>query len=104
MITGFTQEVQHIRMNMEEKIKKAIIDGISPEKIQIINESYKHAGHAGDDGSEQTHFKLVVVSSKFESLNRVERQRLVNSCISNLYDEGLHALSMQLFTLNEEHT
>ena len=88
-------------MKMEEKIKKAIEDAFSPSHLEIINESHKHAGHAGDDGSGQTHFKLIVVSNEFSGCDRVQRQRMLNASICDLFEEGLHAISMKIFTLEE---
>ncbi len=88
-------------MNMEDKIKKAIEDSFSPEHFQLVNESHKHKGHAGDDGSGQTHFQLLVVSRKFENCNRVQRQRMVNEALAVCFEEGLHALSMTLSTPEE---
>jgi len=88
-------------MNMEEKIKAAIKNKIKTHDMQLINESHKHAGHAGDDGSGQTHFKLMIVSDDFLNLNRVQRQRLVNAAISECFDAGLHAISLKLNTCEE---
>ena len=88
-------------MQMEEKIKSAIEGGLSPHHIQLINESHKHIGHAGDNGSGQTHFKLMVVSDVFAGCSRVQRQRLVNRAITGLFEEGLHAISIKTYTLEE---
>ena len=81
-------------MKMEQKIRKAIEETLSPTHLEVVNESHKHAGHAGDDGSGQTHFKLKVVSEKFEGLSRVNAQRLVNSFLDDAFSAGLHAISM----------
>lgn len=86
---------------MEQKIRKAIEETLSPTHLEVVNESHKHAGHAGDDGSGQTHFKLMVVSSDFSEYNRMQRQRMVNATVKNLFDQGLHAITMQLFTPEE---
>lgn len=88
-------------MQMEEKIKQAISEGLSPNRIQLINESHKHAGHSGDDGSGQTHFKLMVVSDKFIGHNRMQRQRFVNGLLAEHFQQGLHAISMELYTAEE---
>ena len=88
-------------MQMEEKIKSAIEGGLSPHHIQLINESHKHIGHAGDNGSGQTHFKLMVVSDVFAGCSRVQRQRLVNRVITGLFEEGLHAINIKAYTLEE---
>ncbi len=89
-------------MRIEEKIKHLLEKEFSPTHLQVVNESHKHAGHAGDDGSGQTHFKLKVVSVDFGGKSRVQRQRLVNQAIGGLFDEGLHAVSMQLSTPEED--
>jgi len=88
-------------MVMEEKIKDAITRAININHLEVINESNLHAGHAGDDGSGQTHFKLVVVSNAFLECNRIQRQRMINTIIGPLFEEGLHAVSMELSTLGE---
>ena len=88
-------------MNMEDKIKAAIESNFDVHALKIVNESAKHAGHAGDDGSGQTHFKPIIVSDDFENQNRVQRQRSVNSAISQCFEEGLHAISMNLKTKKE---
>ena len=86
---------------MEEKIKAAIHAAINVHEMQLVNDSSKHAGHAGDDGSGQTHFKLKVVSNDFMGCNRIQRQRLVNTALSECFEEGLHAISLKLLTLEE---
>lgn len=83
-------------MNIEESIRSKILQAFAPEHFELINESAKHKGHAGYDGSGQTHFKLIVVSNKFSGLSRVERQRLVNSALEEEFLGGLHALSLVL--------
>lgn len=88
-------------MNMEEKIKSAIEKHISVHEIQLVNESHKHAGHAGDNGTGESHFILIVVSDDFKEHSRVQRQRLVCSAVQDLFDCGLHALSMKTYTLEE---
>lgn len=83
-------------MNIEQAIQSIIEREFSPVHFALINESYKHKGHAGDDGSGQTHFNLMVVSGAFDGLSRVDRQRLVNTALKDLFAVGLHALSVSL--------
>ncbi|MGH1399049.1 MAG: BolA family protein [Alphaproteobacteria bacterium] len=88
-------------MRIEDEIKRIIETELAPAHLEVINESGKHIGHAGDDGSGQTHFKLVVVHERFEGQSRVERQKTINKMLVSLFDKGLHALSMQLYTPQE---
>lgn len=88
-------------MHMDELIKRLIEENLEPIEYKLINESHKHAGHAGDDGSGQTHYKLMVVSNLFEGQSRVQRQRHVMQQLKAAFDQGLHAISMKLSTPDE---
>jgi len=88
-------------MDIEKIIKKKIEHELSPMVCEVVNESHKHIGHAGDNGTGQTHFKLLIVSSQFENKNSVARQRLVYSIINEAFSLGLHAVSMNLKTEKE---
>lgn len=89
-------------MSMSEQIRQAIEEALNPTHFELINESAKHHGHAGDDGSGETHFKLIIVSTIFEGQNRLARQRLVNAALSGAFAQGLHAVSMVLKTPAEQ--
>lgn len=67
------------------------------EKLDIVDESHMHAGRAG----QESHFKVMVVCSDFEGMNRVQRQRTINALLQSEFDGGLHALSMRLLTPEE---
>jgi BolA family transcriptional regulator, general stress-responsive regulator len=80
-----------IKERMEDKLKAAL----APTHLEVINESALHAGHAGDDGSGESHFKLVVVSSAFDGMSRLERQRYVYEILSQEIQQ-IHAISLML--------
>jgi BolA protein len=86
---------------MSERIRAIIEEGLPSSRVDIVNESDHHIGHAGHDGTGESHFKLRVVYDGFEGLSRIQRQRKVYSLLEQLFDESLHALSMQLFTQAE---
>lgn len=88
-------------MTIEHMIKDKVQAVFSPIHFEVINESSYHSGHAGDDGSGQTHFKLVVVSRVFEGLGRVARQQAANEALSDAFEQGLHAISYRLFAPDE---
>jgi BolA protein len=85
-------------MSMDDIIKQKIEEALAPESLELVNESYKHKGHAGDDGSGETHYILKVVSKRFDGLSRVERQKLIHEILSEELKNGIHALSMHLIT------
>ena len=86
---------------MDDLIKHLIEENFEPLEMVLINESHKHAGHAGDDGSGETHYRLQVVSKAFESQSRIQRQRAVMLVLKPAFDRGLHAISMALSTPSE---
>lgn len=89
-------------MSITKEIKARVERELTPVHYELINESDLHLGHAGHDGSGESHFKLLVVSSRFDECNRVQRTRVVNKLLLDLFDKGLHALSLSLKT-PEEH-
>ena len=70
---------------------------LSPEHVEVINESYMHNV---PDGSE-SHFKVVVVSSKFQDKNLVARHRMVNELLKDQIEGPVHALSLHTMTPDE---
>ena len=81
-------------MGVEQEIRRRLERDLQPEHLEIINQSHLHAGHYGDDGSGESHFKLMVVSSKFLSCSRIQRQRMVLASIGPDIYNKIHALSI----------
>lgn len=88
-------------MALAEEIKARVIEAVAPEVIEVINESHKHAGHAGDNGTGETHFRIIVVSTRFENHTRLARHRMINDALAPVFQKGLHALSIQAFSPSE---
>lgn len=85
----------------KDRILKLLIDRFSPESLSLSDDSHKHAGHHGHDGSPGTHFTLKMVSSEFDDVPRVGRQRLVYDCLEPEFETGLHAIVLKLTSLKE---
>jgi BolA protein len=75
---------------------RAALAVLDPLALDVVDESAKHAGHAGARAGGQTHYNVLVVSPRFEGLNRVSRHRLVNQALAREFETGLHALSLVL--------
>ena len=84
------------------EIIRRLRNALHPETLRLDNESAAHAGHAGDDGSGETHWKLHIVSAGFTDLNRVARQRLVYKALGDLMDNPIHALQIKALTPEEQ--
>ena len=79
-----------------DQIEAALRRALSPREIDVINESALHAGHAGDDGSGESHFRVRLRSSAFEGKTRVARHRAVHSALGPELISTIHALALDL--------
>lgn len=68
---------------------------LSPTRIELIDDSEQHRGHAGYNPAGESHFTLRIQSPLFKGKTRVERQRMVYSALGELMRERVHALSIQ---------
>ncbi len=78
-------------------IKEKLEIAFNPSHLDIIDESHKHAGHAGMAGREaaESHFQVVIVSGKFEDMNRLARHRAVMDALGDLMKDKVHALRLE---------
>ena len=72
----------------------------APSRLEVINDSANHLGHAGHDGSGESHFTVVIESPAFAGVARVARQRMVNAALSNIPGgdipgQRVHALAIK---------
>lgn len=67
----------------------------APSRLAVINDSAKHHGHSGDDGSGESHFTVEIESVVFAGVNRVMRQRMVNKALGNIPGDRIHALAIK---------
>lgn len=76
------------------EIEKRLIEALAPERLEVVDDSEKHRGHAGHDARGESHFTVRIVSRAFEGQSRVGRQRMVNSALAELLRDRVHALAM----------
>ncbi len=79
---------------MQEEIEQLLTAAFSPSKLNVINDSAKHHGHAGDDGSGESHFSIAIESIAFERKSRVERQRMVIAALDDIVGNRVHAVAI----------
>lgn len=82
-------------MDMAARMESKIRERFQIIELEIVNESHLHKGHAGDNGTGQSHFRAKIVSSDFIGMSRLERQRLVVSHLHNEIQE-IHAISFDI--------
>jgi BolA family transcriptional regulator, general stress-responsive regulator len=74
---------------------------LSPTKIELIDDSEQHLGHAGYNPAGESHFTLKIEAPVFAGKSRVERQRMVYTALGDLMRERVHALSIRAFAPGE---
>jgi BolA protein len=89
-------------MSVAETIRVKLTERLAPTRLVVLDESHRHAGHAGARPGGETHFNVTVVSAAFVGLNRVARQRLVYQTLSEELAGGVHALSLTTATPDED--
>ncbi|HEX8389357.1 MAG TPA: BolA family protein [Sphingomonas sp.] len=82
--------------SVADRITVRLNDLLQPTRLEVVNDSHRHAGHMGDDGSGETHWTVRIESTRFAGLSRVQRQRLVNQALADLLDAPIHALAMKV--------
>ncbi|MEQ8952955.1 MAG: BolA family protein, partial [Gammaproteobacteria bacterium] len=83
-------------MSVADTIKRKLQGELQPTILQIENESHMHSGPATE-----SHFKLTVVTPKFNSLSRVQRHQAVYKLLAEELQNDVHALALHLFTPEE---
>ena len=78
-----------------DAIRSRLEQAFEPLTLEVVDDSGRHAGHSGARQGGESHFNVVIVSSAFQGLSRVERQRRVNAALKEQFDAGLHALSIK---------
>ena len=78
------------------RIHDVLSAALAPAHVEIVDDSARHAGHAGAEPGGETHYSVLAVSPRFEGLSRVARHRLVNEALGAEFGAGLHALSLTL--------
>jgi BolA protein len=77
------------------EITRRLTRALSPTRLEVVNDSARHRGHAGDDGSGESHFTVDIEADAFTGLTRLERQRRVNAALADLLADRIHALSIR---------
>ncbi|HLY54724.1 MAG TPA: BolA family protein [Stellaceae bacterium] len=88
-------------MSIAARIEQKLTAALAPSALSIVDESARHAGHAGARPGGETHFRVEIVSAAFAGKSRIERQRLVHDILADELAGGVHALSLSTRTPEE---
>ena len=78
-----------------ERIRKKLAEAFTPVRLEVTDDSARHAGHAGASAAGETHFNVAIESDAFEGLSRVQIQRTIHMVLRDEFETGLHALSLK---------
>ncbi|WP_369058647.1 BolA family protein [Caulobacter sp. 73W] len=82
---------------IHDKLTKAF----SPVRLEIVDDSDRHNGHAGHREGGESHFNVVIEAAAFTGVNRVQRQRMINSALAEELAGPVHALSVKVLAPGE---
>jgi len=89
-------------MSAETRIRERLMIALEPTRLDVVNESHLHAGHRSAPGTGESHFRVLVVSARFDGLSRVARHRLVNDALADELKHGVHALAIKAYAPGED--
>ena len=82
-------------MGLESEIVAALTSAFSPTRLEVINESGQHAGHAGDDGSGESHWRVRIEAPALTGMSRIGRHRAIHAALGEGIIGRLHALAIE---------
>ena len=77
------------------EIERLLEAAFAPTALVVTNDTAAHHGHAGDDGSGESHFSVAIESVALAGVSRLERQRMVNRALGDLPGQRVHALAIK---------
>ena len=84
-----------------DAIQHKLTDAFAPTRLEIEDDSGRHAGHAGASPGGESHFNVVIESAAFTGVARVARQRMVYQAVAEELAGPVHALSVKALAPGE---
>jgi BolA family transcriptional regulator, general stress-responsive regulator len=88
-------------MSLQSRMREKLLTTLNPTRLDVVNESHLHAGHASSPGTGESHFRVLIVSPDFAGKSRVERHRIVNDLLREELKDGVHALAIKALAPGE---
>lgn len=83
-------------MTVADEIREKLQARFAPEHLEVINDSHRHAGHSGDDGSGESHFTVKLRAREFAGQSRIARHRAVHAALGADLVGRIHALALKI--------
>lgn len=82
-------------MGLEQEIRAALEAAFAPTRLEVVNESHRHRGHAGDDGSGESHWRVEISAPALAPLSRIARHRAIHEALGPAIIGRIHALAIR---------
>jgi len=82
-------------MTVDQQIASILETEFTPKQLRVVNQSHLHAGHAGDDGSGESHYLIEIESDSFSTCSRVECHRMIYKALESKMETLPHALAIK---------
>ncbi len=83
-------------MGLAQEIRAKLEEAFQPTTLEVVNDSHKHAGHSGDDGSGESHWTVTIAAPAFAPMSRVARHRAIHTALGPDIMGRLHALALNV--------
>jgi BolA family transcriptional regulator, general stress-responsive regulator len=84
-----------------ETMRRKLTEALAPNRLEIVDDSARHAGHAGTRAGGESHFTITIEAAAFTGLRRIQRQRLIHAILAEELAGPVHALSLKTSTPGE---
>ena len=84
-----------------DTIRDKLTTAFAPTRLEIVDDSDRHHGHAGHREGGESHFNVVIEAAAFTGVNRVQRQRMINAALAAELAGPVHALSVKVLAPGE---
>ncbi len=84
-----------------DTIRDKLTTAFAPTRLEIVDDSDRHHGHAGHREGGESHFNVVIEATAFTGVNRVQRQRMINAALAAELAGPVHALSVKVLAPGE---
>ena len=81
-------------MSIAPEMRRRLEQALAPSQLELIDDSARHAGHAGAAPGGNTHWRVTIVSAAFAGKPTVARHRLVYEALGDLMQRPIHALQI----------
>ena len=82
-------------MKLQDQIESRLTRAFQPSELAVVNESNRHSGHSGDDGSGESHFAIRIRAAQLAAMSRVARHRAVQAALGDI-NQRAHAIALDI--------